>query len=132
MRPERRRAPRTRPKPVRAIATRRALFLQGPNGPFFRRFASDLERRGVEVTKVNFNAGDALFFGGPNAVAFREDPSEWPMFFRTLVAERRIDSMFLFGDCKPIHQAVMPIAKELGVSVWVFEEGYLRPDFITL
>ncbi len=57
---------------------------------------------------------------------------EWPEFFRRLVKQRSIDSIFLAGDCREMHKQVIPIAKELGVKVWVFEEGYLRPDHITL
>lgn len=110
---------------------RHALLLLGPNGPFFRRLAADLEAGGTEVTKVVFNSGDSLFWRR-EAVYFREPLSEWPAYFRELVVERGIDAVFLFGDCRPIHAEIMPIAEELGVAVWVFEEGYLRPDYITL
>lgn len=109
-----------------------ALLLQGPVGPFFRRFADELGRNGVRVTKVNFNSGDSVYFRGPEVVRYREPMDEWPEFFRQLVREREIDSMFLVGDCRSMHKQVIPIAQELGVKVWVFEEGYLRPDHITL
>ena len=110
---------------------RHALLLLGPNGPFFRRLAVDLEAGGTEVTKVVFNSGDSLFWRRP-AVHFRESLDRWPAFFRELVSDRGIDAVFLFGDCRPIHRAIMPIAEELGLAVWVFEEGYLRPDYVTL
>ena len=41
---------------------RRVLLLQGPIGPFFRRLARFLEQHGTDVFKINFNAGDALFY----------------------------------------------------------------------
>ncbi len=109
-----------------------ALLLQGPVGPFFKRFADELEKHGARVTKVNFNGGDSIYYRGPNAVSYRDPMDEWPAFFRKLVAEREVDSVFLVGDCRAMHKAIIPIAKELGVAVWVFEEGYLRPDHITL
>jgi capsule polysaccharide modification protein KpsS len=109
-----------------------ALLLQGPVGPFFRRFAEDLRRRGTRVTKVNFNAGDALFFRGKDVIAYDGKLDAWPAAFRKLVAERQIDAVFVFGDQRAIHAPVIAIAKELGIAVWAFEEGYLRPDYVTL
>ena len=41
---------------------KRILLLQGPVGPFFWRFAKDLEQAGAQVFKVNFNGGDLLFY----------------------------------------------------------------------
>jgi capsule polysaccharide modification protein KpsS len=114
------------------FGTQNALLLQGPNGPFFRRLAAALESRGATVTKVNFNPGDALFFRGDNAISYRAPMDEWPVYFRALVAERNIDAIFLFGDCRPLHRDAVRIANELGIAVWVFEEGYLRPDHFTV
>jgi capsule polysaccharide modification protein KpsS len=111
---------------------RHALFLQGPVGPFFRRRADEFRARGARVTKVNFNAGDGLFFRGPEVVRFRRPLEEWSEFLRTLLEEREIDALFLFGDCRPMHKDAVQLARDLGIAVWVFEEGYLRPDYITL
>ncbi len=109
-----------------------ALLLQGPVGSFFRRFATELERHGTQVTKVNFNSGDSFFFRGPEVISYREPIDEWPALFRKLAHERSIDAIFLVGDCRAIHKPIIPIAREMGIAVWVFEEGYLRPDHITL
>ena len=117
---------------LRDVQATHALLLQGPVGPFFTRLARELVREGVGVTKVNFNAGDALFYRGPGAVAFRRPAEEWPAFARALIEQRGIDAVFLFGDCRPMHVQAVAIARELGIPVWVFEEGYLRPHFITL
>ena len=56
---------------IKADQVANVLLLQGPFGPFFRRLARDMEADGVTVHKVNFNAGDALFFRHPNAVSYR-------------------------------------------------------------
>ena len=53
-------------------------------------------------------------------------PEEWPSFFRELVLQRKIDAVFVFGDCRPIHRPAIEIAKELGIQVWVFEPGLYR------
>ncbi|MFW6087977.1 MAG: capsule biosynthesis protein, partial [Myxococcota bacterium] len=109
-----------------------ALLLQGPAGPFFRRFAVELRAAGVAVTKVNLHAGDELFYPGPDAVPFRGGRDEWPAFVRGVMRDRGIDALFVFGDCRPYHQDAITVAREMDVDVWVFEEGYLRPDYITL
>ena len=106
-------------------------MLQGPNGPFFRRYARDLEAAGVRVTKFNFHPGDALFFRGNNAFSFRGSLAEWPDFFREYAIREEVDTVVLFGDCRPVHTAIREATDELEIPVWVFEEGYIRPDFIT-
>lgn len=113
-----------------AFRGKKILLLQGPIGPFFRRLARDLEWAGAKVCKVNFNGGDWLFYPA-GAIAFRGRMEEWPTFFDQLVTERGIDTVLLFGDCRPVHQAVHQLASRRGIDVGVFEEGYLRPDHIT-
>jgi capsular polysaccharide export protein len=111
---------------------RRVLFLQGPVGPFFHRFARLLEQRDTRVTKVNFNSGDDWFYPRGDVVRFSGTPAEWPAFLQTLVADGNYEAIFLFGDCRPIHRPVGDIAAAAGCPVWVFEEGYFRPSYITL
>jgi capsule polysaccharide modification protein KpsS len=113
-------------------AGKRILMLQGPNGGFFRRVANRLIARGADVTKVNFNPADQLFFHGKGTLAYRDGLEAWPDYFARLIAERHIDAVLLFGDCRPYHQAAMKRARELAVEVAVFEEGYLRPNHVTL
>ncbi len=97
-----------------------------------RRFARELEDEGISVTKVNFHAGEVLFFSGKGTVAFRGSREDWPAFVRDLMQKRNIDAIFLFGDCRPLHRIAIEAAHERGARVWIFEEGYLRPDWITL
>jgi capsule polysaccharide modification protein KpsS len=111
---------------------RHALLLQGPVGPFFRRFANELQQHGINVTKVNFNAGNSAFFRGPEGVKFREPMDRWPQFLGTLLDDRDIDAVFLFGDCRPMHKDAVAICDKRDIPVWVFEEGYLRPNHVTI
>ncbi len=113
------------------FAGKRVLLLQGPIGPFFRRLGQDLQAQGATVFKINFNAGDALFYP-QRALAYRRSLAEWPRTLQHFLRTQRIDAIFLFGDCRPVHVCVRDVAAELGVAVGVFEEGYLRPDFLTL
>ena len=111
---------------------RRTLMLQGPMGSFFARLASFLEQEGQTVTKVNFNGGDAWFHRGRGALAFRGTAQQWPAWLRDVLQSRRIEAIVLFGQMRPLHVDALHVAKEHGVEVFVFEEGYLRPDFVTL
>jgi capsular polysaccharide export protein len=109
---------------------KRVLLLQGPVGPFFGRLAKDLTRAGSSVWRVNFNGGDWLFtpFGG---IAFRGKMEEWPLFLEKLLDKHAIDTIMLFGDCRPIHRMAKKIADRRKIKIWVFEEGYIRPNYIT-
>lgn len=109
---------------------KRVLLLQGPVGPFFSNLAHDLRHAGAEVLKVNFNAGDWLFYPR-DAYGFKGSLLEWHRELPELLEKQRIDAVLLFGDCRPIHAKVRALAERLGIAVGVFEEGYLRPDYVT-
>jgi capsule polysaccharide modification protein KpsS len=117
---------------VASLAGRHLLLLQGPAGPFFARVAEQLRAAGARVSKVNFNGGEDFYYRGAEVVRFAQPLEAWPVFFEQLVRERAIHAVVLFGDCRPLHRAAIERARALGVDVFVFEEGYLRPDFVTL
>lgn len=110
----------------------RVLLLQGPNGPFFRRVARGLEEVGAIPLKINLNFADWLFFRGRRVTNYRGTFEDFPAFLERYLAEERIDVVFLFGDGRPYHRAAIPLAERLGVEVFVFEEGYLRPNHVTV
>lgn len=112
------------------FSNKNVLFLQGPVGGFFRRLAKDLQARNNHVHKINFNGGDYLFF--PKGVNYRDSIERFPAFLRDYIHTHQIDTIVLFGDCRPIHCAALSIVNNLDLDVFVFEEGYLRPNHITL
>jgi len=115
------------------LATRRScLFLQGMATGFFARLGRALTKRGHAVHRVNFNAGDRLFWRLPGAVDYRGDLGGWPEFLAQILTERRVTDIILFGDCRPLHRAAIKLAALRGIPVHVFEEGYLRPNWVTL
>jgi capsular polysaccharide export protein len=109
---------------------KRVLLLQGPIGPFFFRLARDLQKLGATVSKIDFNGGDWLF-SPKGSIQFRGDISEWPKFLEQVLVEHQIELVLLFGDCRPIHRIAHRIAHSRGLIIGVFEEGYIRPDYIT-
>lgn len=114
-----------------AFKNKRVLLLQGPVGPFFARLAQDLRAEGATVHKVNFHAGDWWFYRR-DSVWFTGPMPEWPAFLNELIDRWQIDALLLYGDCRPVHALAHGIAIERGLDVGVFEEGYLRPNHITL
>ena len=111
---------------------RNVLLLQGPVGPFFKKLATDLEKQGHNVVKVNLNGGDWFFYHGSNVLNFRDDTAVWPYWIESVMVGRQIDRIYLFGDCRSYHRQAITIAKRLNIDVYVFEEGYVRPNYITL
>jgi len=113
--------------------TRRSfLFLQGNVSQFFQHLGAALADRGHSIHKVNFNGGDQLFWRLPGAVNFHGTIDQWPAYFESLLTEHEITDVILFGDCRPVHRPAIIAAKERHIQVYVLEEGYLRPNWITL
>ncbi|THD82201.1 capsular biosynthesis protein [Aliigemmobacter aestuarii] len=111
---------------------RRFLFLQGPHGPFFHRLGRMVEASGAQVWRVGFNRGDRAFWPTSRSfIPYRGTPEAWPDTFRDLIRDYRITDVVLYGDTRPIHAHAVTIAREAGLTVHVFEEGYLRPHWVT-
>lgn len=108
------------------------LFLQGLATEFFARLGDALTIRGHAVRRINFNAGDALFWRRPGSFDYTGHPTDWPRILKGLILAHGVTDIVMFGDCRPLHAAAIPVAHLCGVTVWVFEEGYLRPGYITL
>jgi capsular polysaccharide export protein len=108
------------------------LLLQGPHGPFFYRLGQMLRRSGAEVRRVGFNAGDRAFWPDTaRYIAFRDAPGRWPETCRALIAAHGVTDLVLYGDTRPVHAEAVAIARAAGIAVHVFEEGYMRPYWIT-
>jgi len=113
-------------------AKRRFLFLQGPHGPFFHRLARMLRAAGATTWRVGFNAGDAAFWHDrASYIPYRGNADDWPNAFEALVKEHGITDIVLYGDTRPVHAAAVAAARARGLTVHVFEEGYLRPWWVT-
>lgn len=107
------------------------LFLQGPQGPFFWLLGQALRARGAAVYRINLNGGDRADWPG-EAFDFRGRAGRWPSRFGSFLEQNGITDVLLFGDCRPLHRAAHGIAKLYGVNIHVFEEGYIRPDWMTM
>jgi len=108
------------------------LLLQGPHGPFFFRLGQALRRTGVQVWRVGFNAGDRAFWWEARSyIPYRAPLEAWGDRFDALVRDKGVTDIVLYGDTRAIHATAIARAKAHGVTVHVFEEGYLRPYWVS-
>ncbi|EEO9352994.1 capsule biosynthesis protein [Campylobacter coli] len=105
------------------------LLLQGPVGTFFHRLAIKMEKNKTKVLKLNFNGGDFLFY--PSGKRCKCDEKDLENFYENFFKEKKIDAIVMYNDCRLIHAKAIKVARKLGIGIWIFEEGYLRPYCIT-
>ena len=111
----------------------RAVLLQGPVGPFFRKLRKALDASGYDAWQVSLNAGDTLFAGrGRKCIPYRDGDRSWESWFRDLLIEGGFEHVILFGSERPAHSTARRVASSLGVNVVSLEEGYIRPGAITV
>lgn len=120
------------PGAAQPLAQRNILLLQGLMGPLFRRIGQALRRDGYGVYKVNFNGGDRLFWRLPNGIDYTGSLEDWPQALEQMIGQHKITDVVLFGDCRPMHIAAIAVCRDLHIPAHVFEEGYIRPDWVTL
>ena len=114
------------------MSNRSFLFLQGVASPFFDKLASTLRANGVKTFRVKFCGGDVAFHRRGQAQRFLDNVEQLDVFYSDLFTELKVTDLVLFGDTRPVHKPAIKLAKQLGVDIHVYEEGYLRPDWVTL
>jgi capsular polysaccharide export protein len=108
------------------------LFLQGEPTSFYKRVGDGLSALGCKVTRINFCAGDQLFWHGPNTLNYRGTFADWSDFFISYLDSNNVTNLFLCGEQRSFHKVAIEIAQGRGIRVVVTDLGYLRPDWITL
>ena len=108
------------------------LLLQGPLGSFFKHFSDQLSQAGETVYKINFNGGDEFYAQSENSIAYTGKPKDWSVFLTRFIELNNIQTVFAYGDCRFYHHEAKRICINHDVRYFAFEEGYLRPNYITL
>jgi capsular polysaccharide export protein len=117
---------------IGSLKNQNILFLQGPMGTFFKKLSLSFQQKGATIYKIGFNMGDQFFAYQQTFIPFRDKPEHWKGFITHFLEEKKIDKIFLFGDCRFYQHTTIKVAKQKEVDIFVFEEGYLRPHHITL
>jgi capsular polysaccharide export protein len=113
-------------------SVRRFLFVSMPFGPFGRELANSLRSAGAHVTRVLLNGGDVFDWGLHHTASYFGASSGWPRWLTALIQREHITDIVTYGDSSPHANVALSVASELGVRSHVFEQGYFRPDWITL
>jgi capsular polysaccharide export protein len=94
--------------------------------------AGGLDARGARCTRVVLNAGDALDWGRGDSVPYRGRRDGWPRWLSKLIARECVTDLVAYGDSSAYAAAAIELARTLGLRIHVLEQGYFRPDWITL
>jgi capsular polysaccharide export protein len=113
-------------------AGRKVLFLLGPSSPFWRELAEAFEDAGVPTSKVCFSLGDWLYWRRRGAVHYRGRLAQWHGTLDRLIVREGISDILLYADRQPYHVIAAEVAKARGIRLFTVENGYLRPDWITV
>ncbi len=112
--------------------SRHFLFLQGPHGPYFSRLADALAEGGDLVSAIGFNRGDEAFWRDRKTyTGFRGSQAHWRANFRAYIRRHKITDVVLYGDTKPLHRIARIESEKERLRIHCFEEGYLRPYWVT-
>jgi capsular polysaccharide export protein len=91
-----------------------------------------LRAAGAQVWRVGFNAGDRAFWFHPQSfLPYKGTPQQWPDEIARVLDARKATDIVLYGDTREIHVEAIKAAHARGLRVHVFEEGYIRPFWVT-
>lgn len=108
------------------------LLLQGPLGPFFDHLSRSFRAVGQPVHKINFNGGDQSYYYQDNALSYTGTTEDWPRFLAQFIHDHNIRVVMAYGDCRFYHRKAKQVCIDEDVRYIALEEGYLRPNYITL
>lgn len=111
---------------------RTILLLQGPPCKFWRELGAGLRAQGFRVIHIGFHMGDALFWRGPGQRLYRGTLEDWPDWLRFVLDSEDVSDILYYADRLPYHVEALTVARGMAVRCWAIENGYLRPDWITM
>lgn len=107
-------------------------MLQGHPSRFWRELAEGLQADGHRVLKVHFGLADAVFWGRRPAIHYRGRFGRWRDFVSDLMRREGVTDVLYYADRLPYHAVALEEAKQQHVRAWAIENGYLRPDWLTM
>ena len=99
---------------------------------FFSQLACALESYGHATNQIGFNQGDKIFWTNKRSfIPFTLPIHAWSGFLQREFREKQITDLVIYNDTRPLHKTAIQAAHAKGINVHIFEEGYLRPYWIT-
>jgi capsular polysaccharide export protein len=111
---------------------RTILFLQGPTSGFWRELAGAFEARGHSALKINLCFADQMYWRQPRSWNYRGRFKNWKRYITAFVKANNVTDIIYYADRFPYHLVAAQVARDLSIAAFVVENGYLRPDWITL
>lgn len=112
---------------------RRFLLVTLPAGPFGNYLDRALRARGATAARVVMNGGELFdWIGGGETAWFKGPRDGFPPWVERRLRTGGFTDVIVFNDVNPYSQETLHAARELGLKTWILENGYQRPDWITL
>lgn len=111
---------------------RRFLFIQGPHGDFFKNLAQTILAEGHSVHRIHLNGGDKGDWMPNQGISYTGLLSEWKQYLAEYLFRNSITDIVFYGYWRPHHRVAAILAEKLDIRIHAFEEGLLRPHWITL
>jgi capsular polysaccharide export protein len=115
-----------------ATTKRRILFLQGPTSLFWRELSLAFEADGHQTFKINVHLGEVLWWLRASAYRYHGRFSRWPAYLDAFVRKHGITDILYYADRQPYHVVAQEVANRHGINAIAVENGYLRPDWLTV
>lgn len=112
--------------------TRTFLFLQSHPSGFNKAVVKHLRQQGHSCCVINFSLGDWLRNLGAGASNYLGKVRNWRSYVTDYIEKNDVTDIVYYADQRPYHRIARAVARDQGLSVYAYEFGYLRPDWITL
>jgi capsular polysaccharide export protein len=117
---------------ARAFKPRHFLMASAPFGPFGRELAEALRSQGARCSRIILNAGDLLDWQGRESFTYFGAAALWPDWLTALIERESVTDLITYGDSSVYSAAAIAVARQHGLRIHILEQGYFRPDWITL
>lgn len=86
---------------------------------------------GAETHRVCFNKGDLHFAKADFIHCYHGEPAAWGPWLAELIAGSGISAVACYGDSRFYHREAKTVCDQMGLAFFAFEEGYVRPGYVT-
>lgn len=111
--------------------SRKYLLVTLPAGPFGRHLDRALRDGGAAVKRVVMNGGELFDWLSGRTEWFKGPRETFAPWIEAVLKDGYTD-VVVFNDVNPYSQEALHAARALGLKTWILENGYQRPDWITL